>query len=289
MKRIKHTVALLRATFRVLYSEPMLLLFPVISGLSLVSLAILIFAPTFVNMPFLRDGLDRYSWWVIREHAAGNPLATLQAFVGLLFVYFCIYGVSSFFNTALVRAALCAMRGEPVTAGDAIRFAFSRGRAVAGYTAIAATIGVLLRALERFGILEKLVARILEFSWGLASTLVIPVLVQERRGGFDSVKRSAQLFRRTWGETLVGGFSLAMFHVLSWLGSAALGFYVARALGLDVLPICVLALLAAQVLSSTLEGIFSAALYTFAAEGVIPGPFDQEMLNDLWTTRGEPQ
>ena len=44
--------------------------------------------------------------------------------------------------------------------------------------------------------------------------LIVPVLVLEERGVLDSIPRSAELFRKQWGEELLGGFGFGLLNFL---------------------------------------------------------------------------
>ena len=51
---------------------------------------------------------------------------------------------------------------------------------------------------------------IIGFAWSVATFLVVPVLVVEKVGPLDAIKRSASLLRKTWGEQLVGNFGIGL-------------------------------------------------------------------------------
>src|SRR5437773_3238791 len=94
--------------------------------------------------------------------------------------------------------------GNP-TVGDGLAIASSKLTSIAGYTLIAATVGMVLRAIqERVGFLGKIVVGILGAGWSIATYLVVPVLVTRDIGPVEAVKESAMLLRRTWGENLIG-------------------------------------------------------------------------------------
>src|SRR5262249_37193960 len=128
----------------------------------------------------------------------------VQAVVLFAF-YFVQYVVIIFFNSALVGAALMHLRGERATLGDGLRIAMSRLPAILGYAVIAATVGMILRAIEeRAGFIGRWIAGLLGAAWSLATFMVVPLLVSQQIGPIDAVQRSAQLLKRTWGENLIG-------------------------------------------------------------------------------------
>ena len=102
-----------------------------------------------------------------------------------------------FCNTALVGAALIRLRGGDPTVADGFRIAASRVGPILGYALIAATVGMVLRAIsERSGFLGRLVVSLVGFAWNLATFLVVPVLVVEDVGPIEAVQRSASYLGR---------------------------------------------------------------------------------------------
>src|SRR5438477_383982 len=59
----------------------------------------------------------------------------------------------------------------------------------------------------------------------LAVFLVVPVIVVERVGPIEALRRSSALFRKTWGERTIAGFGFGFVYVL----------FVPPALGLVIL------------------------------------------------------
>jgi hypothetical protein len=123
-------------------------------------------------------------------------------------------------------------------------------------------------------------------AWSLASLLVVPVLAFENVGPFEALRRSGELFRKTWGEGVAGGISFGLiftflalpgfaFPVFGMLISAQWGFIVGGAL----FAIYVVLL---SVVSSATHGIFVAALYRYATSGEVPPGFHKWDLTNAW-------
>ena len=80
---------------------------------------------------------------------------------------------------------------------------------------VAATVGMILRTIEeRMGLIGRIIMKIIGVAWALACYFVVPVLAFEDLTPFSAVKRSAKLFRDTWGERVAGGFSIGMVFLL---------------------------------------------------------------------------
>ncbi len=278
--RLANGWELIKASAAVLRSDKELVVFPILSGVGT-----LIVMATFAFPMFLAGLFD--------QMVADGQVQPLGVLVGFLF-YLVQYTVIFFANTALVGAAMIRLRGGDPTVGDGFRIASQRIVPILGYALISATVGMILRAIsERGGLIGRIVVSLVGFVWTVATYLVVPVLVVEDVGPLDAIKRSAALLKRTWGEQLVGNF--AMGTVFGLIGFAVvmvgIGLIVlaavlesAVAIGLAA-ALVILALLVLGVVSSTLNGIYSAAVYRYAAEGQVSGAFNAEMVQGAFRTR----
>ena len=269
--RIKRSFDLVRASARVLRQDKHLMLFPVMSALAM----LLVLAGFALPLFGLRsiDGL-------------GKGGAVSAAFLFYVVQYFVIF----YFNAALVGAVMIRLDGGKPTLGDGLRIANSRFGAILGYAVIAATVGVILRAIqERLGFVGRLVVGLIGASWALATFLVVPVIVTRDRGAIESISDSTALLKRTCGENLVGHASLGAAFGLVYFGLAGgcvlLALLVLLA-AVTVSPalivlfgaIVVLAFLACILFQVTLSGIFAAVLYRYAVDGRGSDGFDDTVL-----------
>ncbi|NUS39436.1 MAG: hypothetical protein HOQ02_10490 [Lysobacter sp.] len=277
MGRFARSWALAKASLDVLKSDKELLVFPLVSAVALVLVAASFVLPAFGLGLFARAGGDH-----------GVP----PAFVAWMFAFYLAqYFVMFFFNAALVGAAMMRLDGGDPTVRDGLRIAGRKWLPILGYAAIAATVGMVLRAIEeRAGIIGRIVAGMIGVAWTLATFLTVPLLVARDVGPLEAVTESAALLKRTWGENLIGKggigmvFGLLMFAVLALGG---LGAFVAASNGWMVLLVADLVLAGLAVLGlalvqAALSGIYSAALYRYATEGNAPAGFDGVLLRDAF-------
>src|SRR5258708_301004 len=104
-----------------------------------------------------------------------------------------------------------------------------------------------------------------------------------------SRKRSSKLFRDTWGEKVMGGFSLSMVSMVLmlpgiglWLAAMFLGGVTVLLVG-TVLMILYFLLL--SVFMSAVGGIFNAALYRYACFKQVPPAFDHDLVASAWAPK----
>ena len=276
-ERFSRSWSLVKASAVVLRQDKELLVFPLLS-----TIAALVVAATFV-VPAIGLG-----WF---EQLEGNDGASPAMVVyGFLF-YLVQYMVIFYFNTALVGAAMIRLDGGDPTVGDGLRIAGSKLGPILGYAAIAATVGMILRAIqERAGFIGKWVAGLLGVAWTVATFLVVPVLVTRDVGPLDALKESATLLRRTWGENLIGNGGLGLVFGLVYVLLALVGFGVVMAvasLGSAALTGALVALLVVSYIVLTLvhaalSGIYSAALYRYASEGQGSASFSPDVLSNAF-------
>lgn len=262
--RLARSWTLVKASAAVLRSDKELLLFPVISGI-----ATLLVAASFA-VPVI--GLRLFE---------GGEIGPLGAVVGFLF-YLCQYFVIFFFNTALVGAAMIRLEGGDPTVADGLRIARSKLGVILGYAAIAATVGLLLKAAsERAGAFGKILIGLLGMAWTVGTFLVVPILVTRDVGPIDAVKESMTLLKRTWGENVAGNVGIGLaFGLLTTLvviasialviGAAAIG---GGKLALVAIILAVIAIAGVAVIQAALSGVYSAAVYRYAVDGQAPQGF----------------
>lgn len=263
MQRIARSFRLLRESLRVLRRDKELVLMPFLGGVASLLLAAGFLLPLFLAGRG-HPGERLSPWWA----------------AGLLVFYFAVYALGLFFQAAVVAGALERFAGGDPSVGSALRAAWRRRGALLAWALVAATVGVLLRSLERRSeALGRLVAAFLGAAWSLATFFVVPVLVMERLSLRASCRRSWALCRQAWGEAVSGrvGLGLAGFLLglavagvcaglaaLGWTAAAlAVGLVAGGALGLTL---------------GTLQGIYVAALYRYATTGRVEGDFDEGTL-----------
>jgi hypothetical protein len=264
---------LVKASWGVLRDDKELIVFPIVSAIALI----------LVTIAFAVPGFFLYA-------AGGNEVLG----VVLLFLFYLVqYTVITFANSALVGAAMIRLRGGNPTLGDGLQIASSRFGAIVGYALIAATVGMILHALSRRGALAEIARSLIGLAWNLATYLVVPVLVVENVGPIEAVKRSALYLRRTWGEQVVGGVGMGLvFFLLFVLVTVLAGAGVFLGVSLNSLALIlacivagILAYIALALISSTLGGIYSAAVYRYAAEGRTSKQFAPELIRDAFRAK----
>lgn len=274
MTRLANSWRLVQASWAVLRSDKELIVFPIVSGIASLLVFALFAVPLWISGYF-----DRLN--------DGTSSARVTGFIVLFLMYVVLYTVINYCNAALVGAALIRLRGGDPTASDGFKIASQRMGPIVGYALVGATVGVALQALrERAGFVGQLVAWLGQTAWNVATFLVIPVLVVEDVGPIEAVKRSTALLKRTWGEQIVGNAGIGLvFGLVAVAVVIAGGIAVALAAATGMVALIVLAVVIAAALfaaviavGAALKGIFTAALYRYAAEGQTDGYFANDLI-----------
>jgi len=268
--------AMMKASATVLRLDSELLIFTLLSGL-----AVVLVTASFVGPMVYFGGFEALG-------ALDDPgyIAYSGGFVYYLFLYTVIF----FFNTGLVGATLIRLDGGDPTVGDGMRVAIKKLPTILQYAALAATVGVVLRAIEeRVGVLGRMVVGFIGISWSLTTYLTVPVLVTRDVGAIDAVKESANIFKRTWGEQVVGnaGIGLASFVMFAMMTAIGVPLMILASSISDTLVIPMAVTFAGgyfflALVTSALTGIYSAALYRFATTGAAGEHFDGILMEEAF-------
>ena len=121
--------------------------------------------------------------------------------------------MQTYFLAGLVAGADLRLRGTDSTVRAALDVANSRLHRLLPWAIVTATVSHHPAAIERFGIVGRIVAGLVGLAWNLVTFLTMPILVLEDLGVGDALKRSKDLFKKTWGENVIGqaGFGLVGF------------------------------------------------------------------------------
>lgn len=267
-ERIANSWSLVKSSWNVLRADKELIIFPIVSMFGAIIVTLTFAVPTFLSGLFTAI-------------SAGDQASKVTGGIIAFVFYVVLYTVIFYCNTALVGAALIRLNGGDPTLKDGFRIASSHLGSILGYALIAATVGVILRWLRDKGILGRIAEGIFGLAWNLATYFVVPILVTENVNPIEAVKRSSMLLKKTWGEQIVGNFSIGTVSALAFfllivagipavLFAASVSWVAAVIVG----SLFGLALIAVGLISSALSGIYSAAVYQYATGGKAGTYFD---------------
>jgi hypothetical protein len=265
MGKFSRSWQLMKTSLGVLRKDKEIMIFPI---LSFISCAVILLS-FFTGFWFLGlSSFESSGWiWVI----------------GMFLIYFVLFFIVIFFNTAIIACANIRLNGGDPTVSDGLRIASQNIGRILIWALISATIGMILQAIrERGGWVGKIIAGIIGIAWTYVTFFIIPVLIYEKKGIGTSIRRSASLFKQTWGETIIGSFGFGViFVLLALLGILPIvfGFLYGSTTSIVVGFIIAFVYWACiGVVASATNGIYVAALYQYATKKQLPSEFDASLI-----------
>ncbi len=279
--RISVSWDLMKTSLALLRSDAELIILPFVSTLC----SALAFAA------LLGCYISAYGWDIHVVHFGRRAIVTSPHPAQLYFALF-LYYVANFFvvifcNVALVGVANSRMCGGTWTLRDGLSLAWARRLTILKWATFAATVGIILRTLEeRAGFIGRIVIGLIGLAWSLACFFVVPVLAFEDLSPLDALKRSAALFRKTWGENVVAGVSFSILFMIPMLAGIGVWFVVASSLPRAAfIPSIVALILYFQLIvaaAAAASSIFNLAIYRYALTGKEHGGFTADQFNSAW-------
>ncbi len=273
LTRLSNGWELAKISFATINKNRSLLLFPVISVISLVLVLATFIGGTFF---FVGDEIGA----MLDNDQYGNIMG-----YGLVFLYYLInFFIIVFFNAALIHCAVKTLNDEETSLSDGVSFAFSRIDKILGWSVLSATVGTLLQVLHNAGKLGEFVASLIGVAWSILTFFVVPVLIYEDKGVIESVKESGRLMKEKWGESLAANVSFGFFHFLGFLAALGVGFLLAQvSVVLGIVAGVAIVFFVSTVISAA-QTVFVAAVYNHVTGAPI-GNFDGDTLDSVFITK----
>ncbi|MBI4327523.1 MAG: hypothetical protein HY674_20000 [Chloroflexi bacterium] len=303
MSKFRRSWLLFKSSVWVIARNKKLLVFPIVICACTVVIALFFIAPA-VLRPTGYGYVQAEHWQAIGHSlliVSEDPASRSQTAVGLTpaamaylaFLYFMSMFTATFFNVAFYSEILAALSGEAVSIGRGLKFACTRWKSILMWSLFAGLVGLIIKALEeKFQVAGRFVARLIGLAWSVAAVFVIPVIVREEQSvnPVHTLRKSAGVLKRTWGEALIGYAGLTFGNLLIGVGSLALlggalaasivwsNFWIIAVTG----AVWLLAIVAWSYLTGVASQVYKGALYLYAAEGVVADPYNREMLDSAW-------
>ncbi len=290
-------------SLQVIRDHPKLLIFPLITGVLTVGIALfflapvalVLLAPHWIEGSRIRAVADSIGF--LHRHGANINLnvaplgSAILAGLYLLDMFLATMG-SVAFNSEILEA----LSGHAVSIRHGFGVAFSRWKSVLLWSLLAGLVGLVIRKVEqRLSFVGRIIAGWIGLAWSVASIFAIPILVREPSlaNPFTVLSRSAETIKRTWGEMLTGyigmkGSNVLFFwaSVLGWLWGGLVAYLLGNAWVLLVVGVVwVLCLVVYSYVASVASRVYLCALYLYAADGTVRGPYDASMMAMGWKTK----
>lgn len=263
----------IKASFMALRQKKKLIIFPIISSASVIFVFLLFFFPNIF--------LGKISFSILEENIFNSNTRT--SFYLLLFLFYLIsYFIIIFFNAGLMFCARSLLNGEKTSIGEGLSGATKKFANIFTWALISATIGIVLRIIDdKASVFVRILSIPFMIAWNLLTFFVVPVIIFEKINILQAIKESGYIFRKTWKENFVAGFSFSLyFLVFAVFGlipfAIALYFDNTVFVGASLVFLAIYLTILATILSS-LNGILVVALYDYAKNGKINSLFGESV------------
>ncbi|MBL7051280.1 hypothetical protein ISS04_03945 [Candidatus Woesearchaeota archaeon] len=218
-------------------------------------------------------------------------------YVAIFLIYLGLAFIATFFNVCVVYTTKKRFEGGDAKFMESIKFAFSRAHLIFSWSIISASVGLLLSIIEGvaeklgiFGeIILKLIRSLLGAVWAIITIFVVPAMVYHNVGPKKAIKKSIEVLKKTWGESLIRHFGLGLMQFFSFvilIGVIFFLFNIAMIVGpygpiIAVILTFVLFVLW-MLIFSLLNTIFNTALYIYADTGKLIEGYDKETMDSAF-------
>jgi len=259
-------------SFSILKKNKQLIIFPILSGVSLLLI-----------MGIFVLGIMGVAGWDVQYINTDNRVLNYAILFGF---YFVNYFIVVFFNMALIHCSKLYFDGEEVTVSKGLQFSASRIGVILSWAFFAATIGTILKIIqENTGTIGKIITGLLGIVWGIATFFVVPVIAYENAGPVTAFKRSSQLMKEKWGESLGATFSLGLIQMIVFLLAAVPIFLIA--VYVNIIAGVMIGIMVGFVIFavfSAAETIFISSVYNNVT-GNIDDHFNQKIIDSLFVVK----
>jgi hypothetical protein len=303
-ERLQRSWQLFQRSVLVLRDHPKLLIFPIVTGVLTAVIALFFLAPVGAVLlaPHWIEGtrmraLAESIGFLRTHHGPGfniqvAPFGTLILGGVYLLNMFLATMASVAFNSEILEA----LSGRAVSIRHGLGVACARWKSVLLWSLLAGLIGLIIRVLEeRWSLFGRLIAGLIGIAWSVASIFAIPILVREPSlaNPFAVLSKSASTIKKTWGEMLAGYIGMkgsnalvVWASIVFWISAGATAYLLANpwVLLLAGVP-WLFGIIVYSYLASVASRVYLCALYLYAADGIVPGPYDASMMSMGWTSK----
>jgi len=239
-----------KLSFKVLKANKSLIIFPLLSGASLIVILGMFFVGIASALGWDFDNIDI---------AANNVFYKY----GLVFIcYLLNYSVVVFFNMALMHCAKLYFEGKEVTVSKGLQFSMSRLGTILSWSLFAATVGLVLKIIQdNVGWIGKIVTGLIGVVWSIATFFTVPILAYENVTPWQALKRSSEMMKAKWGESLGATFSFGLLQFVAFLLLVIPAFLIGYFNVFAGLALGIIGMAAIAATFSALNSIFISAVY----------------------------
>jgi len=220
----------------------------------------------------------------------GQAHTILWAYVIVLLFLFITHQIALYLNAALTHCTSQYFKSKPVSLKEGLHAASTHFLQLYNWNSYVGTIGIFFNLfqiiLKKLSFYERMFCGL---RWNIATYFAIPIIMSDKTGPVQTIKRSATLVRNTWGTNLRTHFGflpllllarfLSLFPLI--LGAIAGG----RRNIIIGTTITIIFIIIITMISSATRTILACALHRYAAEGEIVPEFNEKSIKKAFVKR----
>ena len=221
-------------------------------------------------------------------------------YIMIFLTYLGLAFIATFFNVCVVYTTKTRFEGGDATFGESIGYAFSKLHLILSWSLLSATVGLLMNLIDRLAeklgtvgeIVVKILNSILGMIWSIITIFVVPGMVYHGLGPIAAIKKSVEVLKKTWGESLIRYYGLGLVSFLFVLVGVVVGVFVTIGLaslgvwgivaGVGITIVYVVLVVLIFGIANT---IFNTALFVYADSGKLPTGYSKEVMQGAFKQR----
>ncbi|KKT40936.1 MAG: hypothetical protein UW30_C0015G0007 [Candidatus Giovannonibacteria bacterium GW2011_GWA2_44_13b] len=272
--KFKASKMIARESWNLLKQDKEMMFFPVFSAAVMLIIALIGGAIFFFNV--LGGDIAALETYAAKD--SGN-----LEIIFLFIIYFLSAFIVVFFQAGIVTIVNGRLKGQDLTFKDGFQNALKHIGEILLWSLVSASAGVILRAVaERSKILGRIVVFFLGTAWSILTFFIVPVLIIDDISMGESLKKSAAIIKKTWGESIIINIGVSVYF--AFLGLLGVIVFAATLFSGNLIIIIsggvllLIYLILLAIISETLSTIFKVVLYEYASTGVLPQGFSPETI-----------
>jgi hypothetical protein len=205
--------------------------------------------------------------------------------------------ISVYITGATITGALDRFKGGDPSIRSTLKKARSKLGPLTYFALFSFGIGYILNFIaDRVPFIARMFVWLASMAWAVASFFAIPVIMdeQDQLGPIDATKKSIELIKKTWGESLVATASIGIISFLVGISyffiASAISLLIivglkATILGIVVASVFLIGLIVLMLVFSMMSGYVKAAVYYYATTGESPVAFSKSILEEAFTIK----
>ncbi len=276
--KFSRSFQLVKESFQVIKQDKEIMIFPLLGFLATSLIGLLIFHIFDIfNMPETESVPTNFVYAIF----------VLIFFLDFIFI-FC--------NAGIIITTYARLSGKNPTFTYSLKEIGRNFYRILAWALFAATIGVALAILKEKGKgIGRFFGFVFNIAWNLITFLTFPIILIEKSNIRGTISRSEELFKKTWGENIIGQSLIYAFFANTIIATMSLlplsmfvGLTAQEIFGVNpnfivpiVLPVFLILILIQGILYMSIKSIYATAAYYYATTGKIPPQFSPEFVESI--------